>query len=120
TLEHLDAAAIERMNAQARELESALAAAAAEHDVPLTLTRAGSVIGPHFSAPEPSLDKSTEDEDALALFHLAALNAGVFFTPNDGVMSMSTALSDEAFEEATEALCAAVAVVAATPVRQEA
>jgi glutamate-1-semialdehyde 2,1-aminomutase len=120
TLEHLDAAGIARMDAQAAELEAALAATAAELDVPLTLTRSGSMIGPHFSNEAPTMDKSEEDEDALALLHLAALNHGVFFNPNDGVIVMSTAVTDDVLEQAKQGLCAALTSISSQLVRQEA
>jgi glutamate-1-semialdehyde 2,1-aminomutase len=120
TLEHLDAAAIARMDAQAAELEAALAATAAELGLPLTLTRSGSMIGPHFGAERPTLDKRDEDEDALALFHLAALNHGVVFNPNDGVIALSTAIDDAVLAEAVRGLCGALASVSAHLAPQEA
>jgi glutamate-1-semialdehyde 2,1-aminomutase len=104
TLRHLTPEAIERMEGHAQTLERTLVASAASAGVPLTVSRVGSMIGFHFFVEHAVLDDGPLQAKARAIFHLAAVNAGVFLVPWDGVCCMSTAIDDAVIAEAGERL----------------
>lgn len=113
TLRHLDADAIAAMNARAATLEATLSDAAAAADVPLTISRVGSMIGFHFFRDEPSLEDDALQFEARHAFLVAAANAGVFVIPWDGVCALSTAVDDAVAADAGERLASALESCAA-------
>ena len=91
----------ERIAAMARRtewLERALLAAAAEAGVPFSTRRAGSLLQCFLSAEPPEVNQLRTDGEAATAFHLAALNAGLFFAGR-GFMALSTVLDDALLEE---------------------
>ncbi|HYV14775.1 MAG TPA: aminotransferase class III-fold pyridoxal phosphate-dependent enzyme [Conexibacter sp.] len=112
TLRHLTAEATEQMNANAQTLERAVTEAATASGVPLTVSCVGSMVGFHFFTDEPKLDDGPLQARARAEFHLAAVNAGVFLVPWDGVCCVSTAVDAAVIAEAGERLGAALATCA--------
>lgn len=102
TLEHLGVAEIAAMDARAARLARALEAKAEAVDVPLKVSGDGSILGSYIVSPD-----GTPDRELGALFHLAAVNNGVYFG-QDGEYAMSTPLDDEALDTAIVGLEAAI------------
>jgi glutamate-1-semialdehyde 2,1-aminomutase len=86
SLGHLDERAIAHLNASAAQLGEQIEAAGAEVDMPVTVTRAGSIMQVHMESGDG------KEELAQAALHLALLLEGVFAAPR-GMLNLSTALS---------------------------
>ena len=113
TLDHLTADAIAEMEAHAQTFADALEQAVATTEVPLAISRVGSMVGFHFFRDEPLLDDGGVQSQARELLLVAAANAGVFLVPWDGVCCMSTAIDASVIAEAGERM--AEALVACAP-----
>jgi glutamate-1-semialdehyde 2,1-aminomutase len=109
---HLTPEAIDAMGARAERLESALLAAAASLGLPMSIRRVGSMLQLYFSLVAPPANPLRDDGPAIAAFHLAALNHGVFFAPR-GLLALSTVLDDRLVDEAGECLADAMGDLAA-------
>jgi glutamate-1-semialdehyde 2,1-aminomutase len=111
TLQHLDATALDQLEAHGSVLEGGISAAARAHGVPLTVTRAGSILNVHSGrltgrgAPRPA---AGDGQQVLAILHLALLLDGVYTTPR-GMVNASTALSAAAVDAALAAYDTALA-----------
>ena len=81
SLEELTAARIDRMAVHAERLGNAILSAAGELDLPVTLTRAGSLMNLHFGGRPRAPLARRESGRLMSLFHLAALNRGLFLAP---------------------------------------
>jgi glutamate-1-semialdehyde 2,1-aminomutase len=92
TLRDLDHAAIARLDDAAGKLADRITKSGAHAGVPVTVTRAGSILGVH-------LDKTAE-------LHLALLLTGVYTTPR-GMINLSTALTAADLDRAAAAYAAA-------------
>ncbi|MFN0088787.1 MAG: aspartate aminotransferase family protein [Acidimicrobiales bacterium] len=113
SLRHLTAERIERMHAQAEVLVAGLRAAAARVGLPFSVNHAGSLVQVFFAAEAPSARLERTDGHLAHLFHLAALNHGLFFSGR-GLMALSTVLGDDHLAEAVDRAGAAMADVART------
>ena len=98
TLDHLDAAAIDRLTTAGERLAARITAATAGVDA--HVTRAGSILNVHLDTPE-----------CLAALHLTLLLDGVYTTPR-GMINLSTALTDTDLDEAAAAYTRAFARIA--------
>jgi len=90
TLELLDAAAYERLDALGEQLAEGLRGAIAETGVTAQVTHVGSLVNVHFTT-EPITDfdaTQRADQEAGAAYHLGLLNRGVFIAPR-GMMAVS-------------------------------
>jgi glutamate-1-semialdehyde 2,1-aminomutase len=112
SLRHLTADAIETLERRAAYLDSVLVEAAKAVGLPLSIRRVGSLLQLYFSETAPAATPLREDGEAIAAFHLAALNNGVFLAPR-GLVALSTVLDDRLVAQAGERLAAAMADVAA-------
>jgi glutamate-1-semialdehyde 2,1-aminomutase len=112
SLQHLDQGQIDAMSGRADGVEVALAKAAADAGLPLSVRRAGSMLQLFFSPSPPAATPLRTDGELITAFHLAALNHGVFLAPR-GLLALSTVLDDGHLEDAGTRLSAAVADVAA-------
>ncbi|MEV4506083.1 aspartate aminotransferase family protein [Streptomyces klenkii] len=94
TLQHLDASAIERLNQWAESLQGAIAAAADEAGLPVTVTRAGSILQVHTAAITPTNAEHVREATSPlnSALHLALLLEGVYTTPR-GMINLSTAFT---------------------------
>jgi glutamate-1-semialdehyde 2,1-aminomutase len=92
-------------------LADGLTKAAADHGVPFSSRRAGSLLNVFLSAEAPDAVAERTDGALMASFHLACLNNGLFFAPR-GLMATSTVLSDELVDEAVDRATRAFADVA--------
>lgn len=93
-------------------LADGLTKAAADHGVPFSCRRAGSLLNVFLSPESPATLADRTDGDRMAAFHLACLANGLFFAPR-GLLATSTVLSDELVDEAVERAARAFAAVAA-------
>jgi glutamate-1-semialdehyde 2,1-aminomutase len=109
---HLTPGAIQAMASRAERLESSLLTAASTLGLPMSVRRVGSLLQLYFSPVAPPANPLREDSAAIAAFHLAALNHGVFFAPR-GLLALSTVLDDALVDEAGERLAAAMGEMAA-------
>ena len=111
TVEHLTKQSIDRMDAQADRLKNMLEAKAKAEGVPLYVLKEGSVMGLYFTERKPRPGSDLPNPDLVARFHLACLNNGVQMGPG-GMVSMSTAVTNEALEEAIEGMSRALEEIA--------
>ena len=88
--------AIDRMAVQGRRLAAELEALAAQHQIPLSVTSSGSLVGLHG------------DEDLLEAMHLLALAHGLYIAPR-GMMALSTVMTDPLLDEVCERFAAVFA-----------
>ena len=102
---------IERMGALAERLRAGLLEAGNSFKLPLTVNHVGSLMNLHFSAGEPTPKAHRGADDMMGLFHLAALNSGVFIAPR-GLIALSTVLTEELIDEAIDRCAAAMSDVA--------
>ena len=104
-VEHLTGGRIETMERLAVKLVDGLEASAESHGVPLQVQGLGSAFGVYV------LGSSGEADTQLSsLFHLAAVNEGVYLGPG-GEMSMSTPMTDGIVDDALAGFDAALAAV---------
>jgi glutamate-1-semialdehyde 2,1-aminomutase len=97
TLRDLDGAAIDRLGRDAARLADSITDAGARAGLPVSVTRAGSILNVHFAATPP---QDAEQAAAaacsplLAALHLALLIEGTYTTPR-GMINLSTALDED-------------------------
>jgi glutamate-1-semialdehyde 2,1-aminomutase len=106
-VEHLTAERIQRMDAQADRIKQALEARAKAVGLSLYMLCEGSVMGLYFSATKPRPGGELPNPELSGRYHLACLNHGVQMGPG-GMVSMSTAMTDEAVAEAIAGMSAAL------------
>lgn len=107
----LTASRIEKIGQLAERLDAGLLAAAESVGLPLIVNRAGSLMNLHFSDDQPSPAAHRSTDDMMGLFHLAAMNHGVFVAPR-GLMALSTVMTEVLIDEAVERCTAAMSDVA--------
>ena len=106
-VKELTTARIDRMAERAERLGEALRLAAAEFGLPLTLGRVGSLMNLHFIDRSPTPSAHRDAGRLMSLFHLAALNRGVFIAPR-GLIALSTACTEAVMIDAENRLTAAM------------
>ena len=111
SLSELTADRIAAMDARAARLRSGLQSQAAEAGVPLTTAGDGSVLCVYLQDNVPQPTQPRDDGNAIKVFHLAALNNGVFLGPG-GEMAMATVLDDDAIVKVEAGLRVALDEVA--------
>ena len=111
TVEHLTKRSIDRMDTQADRLKDMLEAKAKAKGVPLFVLKEGSDMGLYFTESKPRPGSDLPNPDLVARFHLACLNNGVQMGPG-GMVSMSTAVTNDALEEAIEGMSRALEEIA--------
>ncbi len=104
-------AAMERL---ARRLASEMARAAAKAGLPFSVRQAGSLLNIFFMQEPPPATISRADSRAIRMFHLAALNRGLFIAPR-GLIAFSTVIDDQLTAEICERAAAAIADLALEP-----
>ena len=93
-------------------LADGLTKVAADHGVPFSCRRAGSLLNVFLSPEPPATLAERTDGGRMAAFHLACLASGLFFAPR-GLLATSTVLSDDLVDDAVERAARAFAAVAA-------
>jgi glutamate-1-semialdehyde 2,1-aminomutase len=98
---------IDRMDAMAERIARELENAARQAELPFSIRRFGSLMNVFFTSVAPPATIVREDLKAMAMFHLAALNRGLFIAPR-GLIAMSTvigeALAEEICDRASQAM----------------
>lgn len=95
--------AYDRLDSLGERMESGLLRIAADIGLPMSVNRAGSLLNVFLSVEAARSTFERKDAEAMQLFHLAALNEGVFFAPR-GMMALSTAMTEATVDEALERL----------------
>jgi glutamate-1-semialdehyde 2,1-aminomutase len=107
----LTAEAIDRMASQGDRLATSLVASAARYGVPFSVTRAGSLLNLYLCETPQPLRHARPDEERMAAFHLAALEAGLYLAPR-GMVALCTAIDAPLLDEVCERFDDAFALVA--------
>jgi glutamate-1-semialdehyde 2,1-aminomutase len=79
--------------------------------VPLCVLKEGSVMGLYFSNAKPRPGSELPNREIVENFHLACLNNGVQMGPGS-MVSMATAITQQALEEAIAGMSTALAQIA--------
>jgi glutamate-1-semialdehyde 2,1-aminomutase len=111
TVEHLTPERILRMDRQADRLKQELESRAKALDLSLYVLNEGSVMGLYFSKTKPKPGPDVPNKNLAERFHLACLNNGVQMGPG-GMVSMATAITEKALDEAIAGMSAALKDVA--------
>ena len=85
--------------------------AAADHGVPFSCRRAGSLLNVFLRSEAPEAVAERTDAALMTSFDVACLTNGLFFAPR-GLLATSTVLSDELIDTAVERAARAFADVA--------
>ncbi len=102
---------IDKMATQAERLAAELARAARQLGLPFSVRHYGSLMNVFFLKEPPPATIAREDARAIASFHLAALNQGLFLAPR-GMIALSTVITDEVLSEICARAAKAMADVA--------
>ena len=111
SVRELTQARIDKMATQAERLAAELARAARQVGLPFSVRHYGSLMNVFFLKEPPPATIAREDARAIASFHLAALNQGLFLAPR-GMIALSTVITDEVLNEICERAAKAMADVA--------
>lgn len=108
----LDAAQIARLNELGGQLAAVIEKLGAQHGLPVSVTRAGSIMHIHFlEQPPADADQARRGDHQLsAALHLALLVEGVYIAPR-GMLNLSTATTSANIDFVMEALDRALAAV---------
>ncbi|MHB8383678.1 MAG: aspartate aminotransferase family protein [Candidatus Binataceae bacterium] len=102
---------IDAMEKRAKKLAEDLKRAARQAELPFSVRQFGSLMNIFFLNEAPLATINREDSRALAAFHLAALNQGLFIAPR-GLIALSTVMTDELMTEVGERAAKAMLDVA--------
>jgi glutamate-1-semialdehyde 2,1-aminomutase len=99
-MQALSAVRIERMNKAAAMLAARIERVGEDLNLPLTVTRAGSIMQVHFlnAAPQNAAEARRAPEALVRQLHLALLVGGVYTAPR-GMLNLSTAMTDDDLDE---------------------
>ncbi len=111
SVRELTQARIDKMDKQGERLAAELARAARQVELPFSVRHYGSLLNVFFLKDPPPATIARDDARAVANFHLAALNQGLFLAPR-GMIALSTAITDEVLSEICERAAKAMADVA--------
>lgn len=111
SIRELTQARIDKMAKQAERLSAELSRAALKAELPFSVRTYGSLLNVFFLKEPPPATIAREDARAIANFHLAALNNGLFLAPR-GMLALSTVITDEVLSEICERVAKAMADVA--------
>jgi glutamate-1-semialdehyde 2,1-aminomutase len=110
SIRELTQARIDKMTKQGERLASELARAARLVELPFSVRQCGSLLNIFFLKEPPPATIARDDSRAIANFHLAALNQGLFIAPR-GLIALSTVMTDELLSEICERAAKAMADV---------
>jgi glutamate-1-semialdehyde 2,1-aminomutase len=111
SIRELTQARIDKMAKQGERLAAELARAARQVELPFSVRHYGSLMNVFFLKEPPAATIARDDARAIASFHLAALNQGLFLAPR-GMIALSTVITDELLSEICERAAKAMADVA--------
>jgi glutamate-1-semialdehyde 2,1-aminomutase len=101
SLSELTPERIAKMEQQAIKLAEELKRAALQAELPFSVRQFGSLMNVFFMNEPPPATIARQDMRAMASFHLAALNHGLFIAPR-GLIALSTVITDELLDEVCE------------------
>jgi glutamate-1-semialdehyde 2,1-aminomutase len=112
-LEMLDEAAIAQLDTMAAELEARMSRSIRQAAVPVSITRAGSLLNVHFTERQPTDYASTYSphQQLAGLVHLELLNRGIFTAPR-GMWNLSTVMNQDHLAKAADAFADVMQLVA--------
>jgi glutamate-1-semialdehyde 2,1-aminomutase len=105
TMRHLDDQAIDRLNHHAGRLAAAITDAGTRVGIPISVTRAGSILNVHLSRTQPenaTQARAIATTPLLTALHLALLLEGIYTTPR-GMLNLSTVVGEDDLTRATQA-----------------
>ncbi|HYB89649.1 MAG TPA: aminotransferase class III-fold pyridoxal phosphate-dependent enzyme [Candidatus Binataceae bacterium] len=102
---------IDKMDQQAKRLAEDLKSAARQVELPFSVRQCGSLLNIFFVNEPPPAAVNREDARAMASFHLAALNEGLFIGTH-GLIALSTVMTDALMTEVAERAAKAMADLA--------
>ena len=111
SIRELTQARIDKMAKQAERLSAELTRAAQQASLPFSVRTYGSLLNVFFLKEPPPATITRDDARAIANFHLAALNNGLFLAPR-GMIALSTVITDEMLTEISERAAKAMTEVA--------
>src|SRR5260370_23614278 len=111
SIRELTRARIDKMAKQAERLSAELSRAARAAELPFSVRTSGSLLNVFFLKEPPPATIARDDACAIANFHLAALNNGLFLAPR-GMIALSTVITDERLSEISERAAKPMADVA--------
>ena len=118
SIRELTAERIAAMDRLARRLASEMGRAAEKAGLPFSARQAGSLLNIFFMKEPPPATISRADSRAIRMFHLAALNRGLFIAPR-GLIAFSTVIDDQLTAEICERAGSAIADLAQEPGARE-
>jgi glutamate-1-semialdehyde 2,1-aminomutase len=113
-MRELDADAIGYLNQLGNRFATGVRRIAAEQDVPLRVTGAGSLVNLHFAerAPRNASEAAATDKESLRLLHLAMLLDGILIAPR-GMVTFSTATTEQEVDRVLDTMGSALRRIAA-------
>jgi glutamate-1-semialdehyde 2,1-aminomutase len=111
SVNHLTLDRIETMEAGALALKGRLERSAMKVGLPISINRHGSCLNIYFSPRAPQSSIVREDSELIGMFHLAAMNHGLFLAPR-GMVALSTVMTDDNVAEISDRAETAMADVA--------
>ncbi len=111
SLRELTAERIATMERQAGRLATEMAHAAEKSGLPFSARQAGSLLNIFFMQEPPPATIARADSRTIRMFHLAALNRGLFIAPR-GLIAFSTVIDDQLTAEICDRAASAIADVA--------
>jgi glutamate-1-semialdehyde 2,1-aminomutase len=111
SVRELNSERINKMSQQAERLADELKRAARHAELPFSVRQVGSLMNIFFLNEPPAATIVRDDSRAIANFHLAALNHGLFVAPR-GLIALSTVINDELLNEIIGRAAEAIADVA--------
>ena len=111
SLRELTPERIATMERQAGRLATEMAHAAEKAGLPFSARQAGSLLNIFFMQEPPPATIARADSRTIRMFHLAALNRGLFIAPR-GLIAFSTVIDDQLTAEICDRAASAIADVA--------
>ncbi|MFD1361731.1 aspartate aminotransferase family protein [Lentibacillus salinarum] len=101
TMQLLDIDKIEKMNSLSIELENKIKKTVKQSNIPVTLTRVGSMMNIHFTENKPENYAETlhSNKELIDILHIKLLNRGIFIAPR-GLINLSTVMTQQNIQEA--------------------
>jgi len=99
----LDKEKIKKMNILSTELENNIKEVIKQLNIPVTLTRVGSMMNIHFTEYEPEHYAETLhiNKELINILHIKLLNRGIFIAPR-GLMNLSTVMTQQDIQDTSD------------------
>ena len=111
TIRELTDERIDHMQNMAMQIKTGLVEAADKAGLTLQINQVGSIMNLYFTDDDPSPSEHRLNQGSMELFHLAAMNHGLFVAPR-GLMVLSTVMTESLIDEAIDRAAQAMQDVA--------